>query len=273
MRTVVWARWIVCGGLVLSIPWSAGWVTRRLLYFPPSVRMPAPPAPFESIAITLTSGGRGEMWYVSPSHPRDPVVVYFHGNAENLSTLYQSGWLDEMGRWGVGILAVEYPGYSRDSGSPSERRIAEAADTAVAWLAEREPNRPIVLCGRSLGAAVAVLTASRHPGKIQGLIAMSPFASMDEAARTHFPGWLVTALHPVSERYPVVEAARKVSCPVLVFHGDRDRIVPFNQGRQVAAAFSPPARWIPLPGADHNDGLSRSALDEIVKFLREVSSK
>ena len=119
-----------------------------------------------------------------------PVVVHFHGNAEQLAGQAQMAGL--YGRRGLGFLAVEYPGYGPMSAQePSEDALIDAGAKAVAWLNERGvPKERIVLQGRSLGSGVATALAGRGLGS--RLVLLSPFRSLVAVASGHYP-WVPSA--------------------------------------------------------------------------------
>ncbi len=247
----------------------SGCLARRMTYPAPAVPVGSAPAPLSEVALTPASGRAVSAWAFLPEDaaPGTPALLFFHGNGENLETLSQGGTLEELQRFGVPFLAIDYPGYGRSAGKPSERALLEAADTAAAWMGRRCPGRPLVACGWSLGAAVAIQAAARHP-EVRALVLLSPWTSIRDAAKAHFPAWLVGIL--LWERYPSLETAPGILCPALVIHGAEDDLIPAPQGEQVAKAL-PAARWVLIPGAGHNDLLMhRRVWDEIGAFLKRV---
>lgn len=258
---------IVLGILVVFLPIRMlDAFVRQSVYPAPSIRVPKAPAPLEEVALDLATGERIVAWaYADPKLPPGrPAVAFFHGNGENLETMRMSGLFEELSRLRVAWIAVDYPGYGRSTGSPSEEGLMAGADAAVAWLRERHPDRPVVLCGWSLGAATAIGTAARHPEKVRGLIALSPWTSLPDVARLHFPGFMVQAM--LREKYDSREAAKKVRVPALVIHGDLDNLIPAAHGKEVAGALAGPARWVSIPWAGHNDLLAR---DEVWKEMEQ----
>jgi pimeloyl-ACP methyl ester carboxylesterase len=233
------------------------------------VRVPPAPAPFEEVAFDLATGERIVAWaHAEPTLPPGrPAVIFFHGNGENLETMRMSGLFDELARLRVAWIAIDYPGYGRSTGKPSEESLMAGADAALAWVRKRHPGRPPVLCGWSLGAATAIGTAARHPDEVRGLIAMSPWTSLPDAGRIHFPAFMVESM--LKERYDSLAAAEKIRMPALVIHGELDNLIPAAQGKQVAAALA--ARWVPVPSAGHNDLLARDVVwQELERFLDEI---
>jgi len=186
------------------------------------------------------------LWSAPPSAA--PVVVHFHGNGEQLADLGRV--IAGLRAGGSGVLAVEYPGYGLAPGSPSEAALLSAGREALACLRDRlgvAPER-IVLQGQSLGSGVASQLAAEGHGA--ALVLISPFTSMADLAARIFPSLPLHRL--VRDRFDTRGIARSVRVPVLIVHGDRDEIVPFPMGEELARTF-PDARLMRVEGAHHND--------------------
>ncbi len=249
-------RLAVYAALLLALFLGTGCLTRFLLY--PGSRAEANPPPPSSL---MDVPGLGWAWDGKPEDKRAPALLFFHGNGETLETMRSSGALDELAALGCPFLALEYPGYGGVPGSPSQKHLTANAEKGLEWLRERHPHRRIVLIGWSLGAAVAVQTASKHP--VEGLILVSPFSRLDDVAKELYPSWMVHLL--LWEHYDSLEAAKGIHCPSLVMHGDQDRLIRPAHGEALAAALG--CSFVPIPGAGHNDALSR-CWKQIGQFAR-----
>jgi uncharacterized protein len=247
---------------------------RQMLYPAPPVAVPSPPpAPLEEVGLDLATGERAAGWtWEDPGLPPGaPLVLFFHGNGENLETLRWSGFYDELRLLGVPFLALDFPGYGRSTGTPSEEGLMATGDAAVAWARKLHPERPLVSCGWSLGAAVAIGTAARHPEAVRGLIALSPWTTLAEVAVVLFPEIAVKAM--LREHYDSRMAANGVRAPALVIHGELDDLIPVAQGEEIASMLPGPARWVPVPRTGHNDLLGRPVVwQEIGAFLASLAS-
>ncbi len=234
---------------------------RNSLYPAPAVPVPAPPLPLLEVTLETYSGDRVVAWAYEAQEPTPGTsrvsVLVLHGNGENLGTLHLSGTLEKLRRLGVSFLAVDYPGYGRSSGKPSEKANIAAASAGLQWLSKNAPEDRLVVWGWSLGAGVGIQAAARAE-RIHGLITLSPWSSLEAVATEHFPRWLIR--WALVETYDSVAAAKTLRCPAFVAHGEIDRIIPAHQGKRLADTFPNLYRWLEIPGAGHNDLLAIDSL-------------
>jgi len=209
---------------------------RSLIYPGRSITVAAQPPAASTGLVPLwldTRDGRVESWFLpareASSGVRRPVVIFFHGNGEVIDFLpEQAEGFREMG---MGVLLVEYPGYGRSGGAPSEVNITAAAVAAYDAVTRRPDVDParIIAFGRSLGGGAACALARERP--VAALVLQSPFTSLRPFARQMFlPGFL---LRDVFDNRQVVAV---FTGPVLILHGSRDDIIPFTQGKELARA-------------------------------------
>jgi fermentation-respiration switch protein FrsA (DUF1100 family) len=181
------------------------------------------------------------------------VLLFFHGNAGNISHRLESIAL--FNRLGLDVLIVDYRGYGRSTGRPTEAGTYRDARAAWDYLVGARGIGPgrIVVFGRSLGGAVGAWLGSQLPAgeAPAALIIESSFSSGADMARRlypMFPAGLLTRLN-----YPVVDYAARLTCPVLVVHSRDDEIIPYAMGRAIYDAAPPPKYFLELRG-DHNAG-------------------
>lgn len=262
---------------LLAYAVGGGWLGRRLTYVPPRLPTPSPPPPpFAEIRLEGPAGPLVAWWRppegVAVGGGADaaaPALLFFYGNGGSLEACRRGGLWDDLARLGAAVLSVDYPGYGGSAGNPSEASLAAAADAALSWLRTAHPGRTRVAVGQSLGAAVAAGLAARRPGDVAGLALLSPFTSLADTARLHYPRWLVWM--GLRERYDSRAAAARFDGPVLVLHGTDDALIPPAQGEALAAAFRR-GRFVPVPGADHDTLTQAPAVWRALRaFLEEVA--
>ena len=222
---------------------------------------------FEDLFFTARDGVRLNGWFIPHPESRS-TLVWFHGNAGNISHRVENiKMLHDKVQ--VNIFIFDYRGYGRSEGRPSEEGTYLDGEAALELVRKKiavQPGQRLVLFGRSLGAAVATAMASRFES--QALILESPFISVPEMARVLFPYLPIGAF--LKTRYDVRETIKKIKVPLLVLHGDRDEIVPFEHGKAVFAAAPEPKKFFSIAGAAHNDTYTiggESYFSELREFI------
>jgi uncharacterized protein len=237
---------------------------RQLLYLPDRTRPElAGLAELGVREVTLsTEDGLSLLSWYLPPRPGQPVIAYFHGNGGHIG--YRVERLLRFARQGFGVLMLEYRGYGGNPGTPSETGFYADGRAALGFL-EREgvaPNR-LVLYGESLGSGVAVQLATQH--EIAALILEAPPTSVAEVAQCHFP--YVPAARMVADRFDSLSRIAEVKAPILVLHGESDRVVPIRYGRTLFnAAPEPKEGWF-VPDAGHEDLARFGSLNVVVAFI------
>lgn len=226
---------------------------RQMLYPAPEIPVGSVSEPLEEWAL-LTSRGDSVVGWLSEVGD-GPVVLYLHGNGENLETLRMSGLFEELRRMGATVLAIDFPGYGRSTGEPGEEALVASGLAAVDALAERYPQRPLFVVGWSLGAAVAVQTVVARRDHVAGLILLSPWHDLLTVASRHYPEFLVRSV--LRDRYDSGAAAADLEIPVLIVHGAADDLIPATEGRRLAGRFPNAAKYVALERVGHNDLLVR----------------
>jgi len=158
-------------------------------------------------------------WY-APGAPGLPTLLYFHGNAGNMSE--RADRFAEVLKSGFGLLAVSYRGYPGSAGSPSEAGFFADALTAFDWLATRTPD--IVLHGESLGTGVATFVASKREAR--ALILEAPFTATVDIAAATYP-WVPVA-YLMTDQFRSRDYIKQVGEPVLIVHGTADTVDPIS---------------------------------------------
>ncbi|MBW2365992.1 MAG: alpha/beta hydrolase [Deltaproteobacteria bacterium] len=175
-----------------------------------------------------TRFGKVETWLLAPPEGQDskpfPVVIFAHGNGELID--YWPGELKKFTDLGLGVLLVEYPGYGRSEGSPSQKSIAETFEAAYDMLIAREDidTHRIIFFGRSVGGGAVCDLAAKRPSA--ALILMSTFTGTRSFAPKYLvPGFLIR------DPFDNLTVIRTYTNPVLIMHGKFDEIIPYAHGK------------------------------------------
>ena len=240
----------VIAAVVVGVPVLMYLLQERLIFHP----QPLSEAGVEAIAQRFPKsknlyakaayGTRLHAWLVEAA-PGAPLVLYFGGNAEEVSWM-----LYEVGRRapGVGWLLTDYRGYGASGGSPSEAALTGDALIWHDYAIKNFNPKSVYVFGRSLGSGVAVQLAAERP--VAGVILVSPFDSLVEVAKRHYPYLPVSWL--LKHRFDSVSRAPGMRVPLLCLVASRDAIIPAEHARLLYEAWGGPKRWIALEGADHN---------------------
>ena len=208
----------------------------------------------EDCYLTTADGVKLHGWYCQMSRketdePR-AVLLWFHGNAGNITHRYDT--IVELLRFGIDVFIVDYRGYGRSLGKPSEAGLYLDAEAAWDFLVNHRKitaNR-IVLFGRSLGGAVAIELAHRPQIQPAGLIIESSFTSVPAMASSILPilpGFLVRT------KMDSINKVDKIPVPKLFVHSIDDEIIPYRHGRKLLARASEPKKFYKIEGAGHNE--------------------
>ncbi len=232
-----------------------------------SLTVPAGAGTFEEVFIETADGVTLSGWLGTPENPRGHLL-WLHGNAGNNAHRWPD-FAEFVAGPRLQVLLLDYRGFGASEGSPDEAGVYR--DATAAWdylMAHGAKPGDTVILGRSLGGAVAVELASRT--EPAGLILESTFYSLKEMIRKTIP--VIPLYLAAKSRFPSDERIGDLDLPILSFHGTADRVVPFDQGRDLAGlAKQERIRFIPVPGADHNDlaaTMGQSYFTEVGNFVK-----
>lgn len=236
----------------LVVLMAALFLEQRLIFFPsryPDGDWSEAGDDIEDIFFESEDGVRLHGWYL-PTAPARAAVLFFHGNAGNVShRLDMLRHLRSTQR--VTVFAIDYRGYGKSQGRPTEAGIRRDARAALDWLAKQEniSKRQVVLMGRSLGGAVAVDLAAQYGAR--GLVLESTFSSLPDVAAYHYP-WLPVRLL-MRTRFDSLAKIGRYQGPLLQSHSPQDEIVPYRSGRELfEASTSRPKVFFDIPNGSHN---------------------
>jgi len=223
----------------------------KLLFYPRpvSARASAPPGwRLEEVSCTARDGTNLAGVLALPPQPRPPLVIYFGGNAEEV-TEYAPGAEATYGR--RALLLVNYRGYGHSAGSPGEAALVSDGIELFDWALRRSDidSSRIALHGRSLGSGVAVQVAAARAPK--AVVLTSPFLSALAVARQQYP-WLPVSLL-MRHRFDSAARASSIHAPALFLMGSADTLIPMEQSQQLSALWGGAAERAVFEGFGHND--------------------
>ena len=202
----------------------------------------------EDVFFPSEDGTRLHGWWI-PQEGARLTVVYCHGNSGNIAERVDV--FQQLLRLGVNIFAVDYRGYGRSDGSPSEAGVFADARAALDYAAAHfAPWHRIVVFGHSLGGAIAVDGALHRP-EIAGLVVQSSLTQATDMARHFYPDLPVHLLS--RNAFRSIEKVPRLRMPKLFIHGQADPTIPFSQGQRLFEAAAEPKVFLPIARAGHND--------------------
>ena len=248
--------------------WGVRRFERANLYFPEKILYASPSdysLPSENVSFRTEDGKLIRAWYVPPAGAGAKVLVLSPGNAGNRS--YRAPKIALFASLGLGVLSYDYRGYGDSEGTPSEKGTYRDVLAAYDWLAREKkiPAERIVSFGESMGCAMALELALARP--VRALIIESPFTSVVEVGKVHFPFLPVRLM--VSYKYDNKGKISGLKVPLLIIHSRGDEIVPFRMGRELFELAPPPKAFLEIHGT-HNDGYQMSEKEYragVKKFL------
>ena len=209
---------------------------------------------YDDVTFRTEDGLNLHGWFVhgKKSSPDEDLhtLLWFHGNAGNINhRLGNIKMLHE--RVPVNVFIIDYRQYGRSEGKISEKGTYIDAGAALAHLHSRKEinQEKIIFFGRSLGSAVAVELALKE--KCRALILETPFTSILEMGKKLYPFLPVSLL--LKTKYDSLSKIRNIKVPILIMHGDKDDLVPFEHGKRLYDMANEPKEFYTIPGAGHND--------------------
>lgn len=223
------------------------------------------PGHFEEINLAV-NGATINALHFKTAQPKG-IVLYFHGNAGSLN-----GWgfvAPDFTRRGYDIVIPDYRGFGKSTGRiASEHMLLEDAQTAYAYVKSMVPEDRIMLYGRSIGTGLAVYLARTNRPRL--LMLEAPFFSLLDLASYHYP-LIPRLLLNRFMKYPLRTDLwiSDVACPVYLFHGTMDDIVPFDASRRLGRLIRSNHELVEISKGGHNDLVDfpqyRAALDRILQ--------
>lgn len=273
--------------MLLALLLLSGCTSLTTLFFYPQKIWISTPEDFQleyqDVWLTAVDNTQLHSWWIpaqgSAAASSDTMVLYLHGNAENISSHALSiYWL---AREGVDVLALDYRGFGASEGQAMLPNVLQDIEAAVMWMRNEHPNKQLVIVAQSIGTALAVnfvAKAAEHY-QIDALVLDAPFASFGSVARSALSsnviGWLVwpfTALLP--SQWNPIKSASSVQVPTLIMHSPEDRVVPYKQGQKLYRAIqkhNTDICWLDSQGAHVASFLNVQLRAQALAFIKAKS--
>ncbi len=215
-----------------------GCVADKAIFQPPKSRFNDQ----KLLRLEVEPGVWVSLLYLPPPVADAPVLLYSHGNAEDLSWL--GPYLAEYTERGYGIVAYDYEGYGQSSGKPSEKNCYRDIDRVYRFLIEEAKILPekIIIYGVSVGSGPSCYLAEKS--RAAALVLEAPLTSAFAVVNM---GWMPF------DRFPNLKRIGNIRMPLLIIHGDRDTVINQSHGRKLFEAGNEPKQFYSVTGAGHND--------------------
>ena len=264
MRGLLTILGVVACGYVMLLA-ALYLLQRQMLYFPDQT-VPSPAEsglPDMSVVRPRTADGLDLGAWYRPARAGRATILYLHGNAGHIG--YRGRRVRPFLDHGFGVLLLEYRGFGGNPGRPSEAGLVSDARAAIAFLKDAGVrSEDVVLYGESLGSAIGIAIAAElaDAGEpVAAVVLEAPLSSVREIAAHHYPWVPVRWL--LHDRFESASRVAAIGAPLLIVHGDGDRVVPIRYGKMLFDAALQPKEAVWISGGGHED-LSRFDLHRIV---------
>ncbi len=263
----------ICVSVWVSLIIMFHFFQQNFIYFPHSEIVSTPktiPLDYEDLTLTTSDGIEIHAWWV-PNQNARATLLFLHGNAGNISHRLDS--INIFHQMGFSVLIIDYRGYGKSTGKPTEEGTYIDAETAWLYLInEKKINSDeIVIFGRSLGGAIAAWLADKYPSA--ALIVESTFTSIPDISKHYYPYLPISLVARII--YPTIDRMSNINSPVLVIHSANDEIVPYKFGKELFNQANDPKTFLEINGG-HNDGFITSSdkyINGIEHFITNILNK
>lgn len=258
--------------LLIGYGMAAGYMYtfQRSFIFKPSGDVGTPQgAELASVEVgTFTASDEAKLliWSAPPQAEGLPTVLYFHGNAQNMTT---RDWrFAQILADGYGLMAVGYRGFPGSEGSPSEAAFIQ--DGLEVYDQLKAMGGPVIVHGESLGTGVATAVAAARPN-VDLLVLEAPYTAVSDMAKQSY-FWLPVDLM-IKDPFLSRERIGSVKSPVLILHGTQDKVIPVSHGRTLFDLANEPKKLEMMEGASHSDLWKRDLWGKVKAYWSKVSDQ
>lgn len=203
-------------------------------------------APHTEVEFSYNGGDTINLVKFAPLVPKRGVMIYFHGNRENIARYVP--YVQLFTKVGYEVWMPDYPGYGKSTGKRSEDLMYLLADVVYRRVRETTSADSLVLYGKSMGTALASYLASK--GEARKLILETPYPSIPEVMSRFAPIYPTRLLSHY--QFPVREYLKKAKMPALLLHGTDDGLIPIQLVESMRPSLKPVDRFVSIAGGEHN---------------------
>lgn len=201
-------------------------------------------------------------WFHFPKN-KSPILIYFHGNSFDIGE--RAYRIERYIKIGWGVLLVSWRGYSGTKGKPTEKNLYIDGEAAIKWVENNTDyhKNNIILYGESLGCAVAVELGLQK--KFKSIILEAPFTSLVDIAKKKYPIYPVKYL--TLDKFDNLSKINKISSPLLIIHGKKDEIIPYNHSVRLFKKAKEPKKYVSIDEAMHNNLYDFHIDKDVISFI------
>lgn len=238
--------------MALSLTLS-GCLTRKLLYYPRPIseeRLMYLRTNYQSlseIVIPIRDGKKLHGWLLEKNLDQYPTIIYFGGNAEEVSTNVDAF----HSKLNANILLINYRGYGLSDGKPTEKNLLSDSERIYHHLIEnlKVPAEKVLVMGRSLGSGIAIHLAIEK--KINRLILVTPYDSIENVAADYYPRFLIKILLP--DKFKSIDKSPRLQSEVLFLTAEKDQVIPVKHADHLFQQILSEKKMVRIRNADHNN--------------------
>ena len=254
--------------IYLSITAILYFSQRNLLYHPSENNYSGDQLTVTIDKVKITTEDNLELlaWYHEKDIINFKTILYLHGNAGSLENrIHKINHFEDIN---INFLLLSWRGFSGNKGQPTEQGLYIDAKAAIKWLKEKGiENQNIIIYGESLGTGIATEIAQNK--NYAGVILESPFTSMIEAGSSKYPIFPIKLL--LKDKYESNKKIKNIKSPILIMHGEQDRIVPFRMGKKLyELANDPKYSYFPKYD-DHMMEFNKDLINSINLFIKSLN--
>ena len=254
--------------IYLSITAILYFSQRNLLYHPSENNYSGDQLTVTIDKVKITTEDNLELlaWYHEKDIINFKTILYLHGNAGSLENrIHKINHFEDIN---INFLLLSWRGFSGNKGQPTEQGLYIDAKAAIKWLKEKGiENQNIIIYGESLGTGIATEIAQNK--NYAGVILESPFTSMIEAGSSKYPIFPIKLL--LKDKYESNKKIKNIKSPILIMHGEQDRIVPFRMGKKLyELANDPKYSYFPKYD-DHMMEFNKEMIYSINQFIKSLN--